>query len=55
MDITGEGCLEFFTNRRKVTAKWAYPSAAAQAPVAQQGGATVHMDVTDRANFNGIM
>lgn len=22
MDITGDGCLEFFTNRRKVTSKW---------------------------------
>jgi len=31
VDITGEGCLEFFTNRRKVTSKW---SAFGDEPVA---------------------
>jgi hypothetical protein len=22
MDITGEGCIEFFSNRRKITSRW---------------------------------
>lgn len=66
MDITGEGCLEFFTNRRKITSKWAYPTApitaATQAAGGQRAsqasgdnGGVTQMDVTDKANFNGVM
>ncbi|KAF0718317.1 Aste57867_1768 [Aphanomyces stellatus] len=39
MDITGDGCVEFFTHRRKITAKWS----------SAEGG------VVDRANFAGHM
>jgi hypothetical protein len=33
-DITGDGAMEFFTNRRKITSKWtaSYSTAAAKAP-----------------------
>ncbi|RLO03381.1 hypothetical protein DYB28_003495 [Aphanomyces astaci] len=46
MDITGDGCVEFCTHRRKITAKWS-PS---------EGQTTaVSAGVTDRANFAGHM
>ena len=51
MDITGEGCIEFFSNRRKITTRWPNPNpeasaaAAAAAPAAEK----------DTANFNGQM
>ena len=51
MDITGDGCLEFFTNRRKITAKW-------PAPVVPRAGASSvqpGLDASDRANFDGKM
>ncbi|CAM9845173.1 unnamed protein product [Chrysoparadoxa australica] len=41
MDITGEGGMEFFTNRRKITTKWAYPKSKTQE--------------ADAANFAGKM
>lgn len=51
VDITGEGCLEFCTNRRKITSKWAFP---APPPISgangSNGGAAV-----DRASFVGSM
>lgn len=54
MDITGHGCLDFFTNLRKITSKWSYPrtgfSAGARGGTATRGG-----DGGDRANFNGQM
>ena len=57
MDITGEGCLEFFTNRKKVTAKWAYPTAPVTATTTTAAARSTehHMDVGDKANFNGVM
>jgi malonate-semialdehyde dehydrogenase (acetylating)/methylmalonate-semialdehyde dehydrogenase len=42
MDITGDGCVEFMTTRRKVTTKWARPAAVAYQPV-------------DKANFDGAI
>lgn len=51
VDITGEGCLEFCTNRRKITSKWAFP---APPPI---GGANGGKDAAamDRASFVGSM
>jgi len=39
-DVTGEGAMNFFSNLRKITTKWARPSGA--------GG-------VDLANFDGRM
>lgn len=50
MDITGDGCLELFTRRRKVTTKWSKPSGFG-APTGASGGAAV----TDKASFVGKM
>jgi len=44
MDITGDGAMGFFSNRRKITTKW---------PAVQQQKA--EGDSTDRANFSGAM
>eukprot|EP00804_Cyclotella_cryptica_P019452 CCRYP_006624-RA/>CCRYP_006624-RA protein AED:0.03 eAED:0.03 QI:221/1/1/1/0.66/0.5/4/1737/527 len=60
MDITGDGAIEFFTNRIKITTKWPAPSAPEytvgvdqeqhqqEVGVMQNGG-------TDHANFAGRM
>lgn len=47
-DITGDGAMEFFTNRIKVTSKWtaSYSSQAAKRP---------RVEVVDKANFDGKM
>jgi malonate-semialdehyde dehydrogenase (acetylating) / methylmalonate-semialdehyde dehydrogenase len=57
MDITGDGCLEFFTNRRKITSKWSFPSGPLVGPTTVQVAPTENgeADQTDRANFNGRM
>jgi len=54
MDITGDGCLEFFTTRKKITSKWTttpnqppYSNAVAQPPNKKQKGEE------DAANFAG--
>ena len=53
-DVTGDGAMEFFSNRRKVTAKWtaSYSSGASAtaAPVAKKMRLT-----EDKANFDGKM
>jgi hypothetical protein len=50
MDITGDGAIEFFTNRIKITTKWPAPSVPEyiREPTVQSGG-------TDHANFAGRM
>ncbi|CAN0235828.1 unnamed protein product, partial [Pylaiella littoralis] len=45
-DVTAEGAMEFFTNRRKITTKWALPKEAT---------ATAPAGKTDAANFVGQM
>lgn len=58
MDITGDGAIEFFTNRIKITSKWPAPSVPEYAMGLEQqneqvsggGNATV-----DHANFAGRM
>ena len=60
MDITGDGAIEFFTNRIKITSKWPTPSVPELEQQQQQqqqneqvaggGGTTV-----DHANFAGRM
>lgn len=51
VDITGEGCLEFCTNRRKITSKWAFP---APPPIGGANGGNGGAAV-DRASFVGSM
>jgi acyl-CoA reductase-like NAD-dependent aldehyde dehydrogenase len=53
-DITGDGALEFFTNRKKITSKW---TASYSTASTQSGGATAtkKLKVEDKANFDGKM
>ncbi len=53
VDITGEGCLDFMTNRRKITAKWAFPAGVDGGNGG--GGAGPQPHATDRASFVGAM
>lgn len=48
MDITGDGAMEFFTNRIKVTSKWSIPNMEHQISGSGTGP-------TDHANFAGRM
>lgn len=48
MDITGDGAMEFFTNRIKVTSKWSIPNMEHQVSGSGTGP-------TDHANFAGRM
>lgn len=52
VDITGDGAMEFFTSRRKVTTKW---PASKAATVVQRGESKTNGHAEDRANFNGQM
>jgi len=54
MDITGEGCLEFFTNRRKITSKWPAPPTSVL-PTSGTNGQQRAAGEVDKANFNGQM
>jgi len=49
LDITGDGCMEFFTRRRKVTSKWSLVGADAS------GAATTAGAHVDHASFVGRM
>ena len=59
MDITGDGAIEFFTNRIKITSKWPVLSAPeyVMGLEQQQQGAEKGADSTnvDHANFVGRM
>jgi hypothetical protein len=65
VDITGEGCLEFATNKRKITTKWAFPlgvgGSAAGGKVNGGGNGGVvgqqqqQQHAPDRASFVGAM
>jgi len=55
MDITGDGAMEFFSNRIKVSSRWPAPQAP-EYTTGQGSGAVVMNGVngtTDHANFNG--
>jgi malonate-semialdehyde dehydrogenase (acetylating) / methylmalonate-semialdehyde dehydrogenase len=52
MDITGDGAVEFFSNRIKISTKWPLPGGAAAA-VAATSATT--LATTDKANFAGTM
>jgi malonate-semialdehyde dehydrogenase (acetylating)/methylmalonate-semialdehyde dehydrogenase len=59
-DITGDGAMEFFTNRIKVTSKWSasYSTTASSANDVVKKARTqdnTSMQVTDKANFDGRM
>jgi acyl-CoA reductase-like NAD-dependent aldehyde dehydrogenase len=49
MDITGAPCMEFFSNRIKVTSKWPVQRTSVQATLPEANGAM------DHANFAGTM
>jgi len=58
MDITGDGGMEFFTNRIKVTSKWPAPQVPEYAMGLQsaiQNGESDTTTATDHANFAGRM
>mmetsp|Transcript_32148 Transcript_32148/g.47947 ORF Transcript_32148/g.47947 Transcript_32148/m.47947 type:complete len:566 (-) Transcript_32148:144-1841(-) len=54
MDITGDGAIEFFTNRIKVTSKWPMPNVDEFISGEGLSPATGH-GPTDHANFAGTM
>ena len=55
MDITGDGAIEFFTNRIKITSKWPSPSVLEyEAGLEQQRQEKESGDI-DHANFAGKM
>mmetsp|Transcript_19060 Transcript_19060/g.28265 ORF Transcript_19060/g.28265 Transcript_19060/m.28265 type:complete len:532 (+) Transcript_19060:79-1674(+) len=54
MDITGDGAIEFFTNRIKITSKWPKPTVP-EYVMGVQEGAVVMNGGTDHANFAGRM
>ena len=51
MDITGDGAMEFFSNRIKVTSKWPLTRTAAPAETPPTNGSSN----VDHANFAGRM
>lgn len=59
-DITGDGAMEFFTNRIKITTKWtaSYGTGSGSQPAAKRArveNATNGSQVEDKANFDGRM
>jgi hypothetical protein len=58
VDITGDGAMEFFSNRIKVTSKWIVPKEATVVDHITSngnGGMTNGSTNVDHANFNGRM
>jgi malonate-semialdehyde dehydrogenase (acetylating)/methylmalonate-semialdehyde dehydrogenase len=56
MDITGDGAIEFFTNRIKITSKWPARSAPEyMLGIEQQEVSATQNGATDHANFAGRM
>jgi malonate-semialdehyde dehydrogenase (acetylating) / methylmalonate-semialdehyde dehydrogenase len=53
MDITGDGAVEFFSNRIKISTKWPLPSAIGAANTTTTTVAATM--TTDKANFAGAM
>ena len=57
MDITGDGAIEFFTNRIKITSKWPVPTAPEYTMGLEQQDhkASGGTESIDHANFAGRM
>lgn len=56
MDITGDGAIEFFTNRIKITSKWPAPSVPEYVMGLEQEKPEKGTDgAVDHANFAGRM
>jgi len=55
MDITGDGAVEFFTNRIKITTKWPKPTVAEYLECENSSNTGTSPGVTDHANFAGKM
>lgn len=57
MDITGDGAMEFFSHRVKISTKWPTPEPSTAADIAIQNGDNVISSTVreDRANFAGSM
>ena len=56
MDITGDGAIEFFTNRIKITSKWPAPSVPEYVMGLEQQQQESGADCSvDHANFAGRM
>ncbi len=56
MDITGDGAIEFFTNRIKITSKWPAPSATEYVTGLEKQQLQEKADgIVDHANFAGRM
>jgi hypothetical protein len=56
MDITGDGAIEFFTNRIKITTKWPAPTSPEyMLGEERQEVGVVQNRGTDHANFAGRM
>lgn len=53
-DITGDGAMEFFSRRRKITAKWTRPADTIK-PVPAAGAGAGAAAEEDKANFAGQM
>ena len=49
-DITGDGAMEFFSNRIKITSKW-----TASYSSSENGNASKKLRIEDKANFDGKM
>eukprot|EP00970_Alexandrium_tamarense_P019288 scaffold13861_cov290-Alexandrium_tamarense.AAC.1 len=54
MDITGDGAIEFFTNRIKITSKWPTPTVPEYVVGMEQQGSVMNGGI-DHANFAGRM
>lgn len=57
VDITGDGAMEFFSNRIKITSKWSssYSTSAKSKNSSEVGGMKKQARVEDKANFDGHM
>jgi hypothetical protein len=55
MDITGEGCVEFFSNRRKITSRWPCDFSKVLGQPTKTSNSSAAAQEKDVANFNGQM
>jgi malonate-semialdehyde dehydrogenase (acetylating) / methylmalonate-semialdehyde dehydrogenase len=55
MDITGDGAMEFFTNRIKVTSKWPLSKPPSSRKRAHGDMSSASVQPLDSANFAGQM
>lgn len=54
-DVTGDGAMEFFTNRIKVTSKWSASYSTASATASSRPPEGTAAMVVDKASFDGKM